>query len=132
MSTPSTCIRRLTDPTSAFSLVDTDDDVRAVAAACLLPVAETLSEKLSSADLERLLRALWDTFLDDCDELNSSVASVMELLGMSRMFQLIGDFREIHRMFTGRLLATPNVVSLYAEKPAGVYVLTLYYTLQRK
>lgn len=67
--------------------------MRAVAAACLLPVVETLSEKLSSMDLQRLLSALWDTFLDDSDELNSSVASVMELLSELCTFRTPVDTR---------------------------------------
>ena len=44
-------------------------------------------------DLQRLLSALWDTFLDDSDELNSSVASVMELLSELCIFGISVDTR---------------------------------------
>lgn len=87
------------DSSPTTRLVDTDDDVRAVAAACLLPVAEALSERLSFPDLERLLHALWDTFLEDSDELNSSVASVMELLSKySTCFQIPSNHPLIDRL----------------------------------
>lgn len=71
----------MTSFSSHVSLADNDDDVRAVAAACLLPVAEEIATRLPLPDLENLLEVLWDTFLDESDELNSSIASVMALLG---------------------------------------------------
>ncbi|KAJ9125342.1 hypothetical protein QFC22_000302 [Naganishia vaughanmartiniae] len=65
---------------SLLGLADADDDVRAVAAACLLPIADIITERLAPEGLSQLLDVLWNTFLEDSDELNSSIASVMELL----------------------------------------------------
>ncbi|KAJ9102249.1 hypothetical protein QFC19_004794 [Naganishia cerealis] len=65
---------------SLLGLADADDDVRAVSAACLLPIAGVITERLSHEALMKLLDVLWNTFLEETDELNSSIASVMELL----------------------------------------------------
>jgi len=63
------------------SLGDKDDDVRAVAASCLLPIASSLVEHLPEA-LDRVLLVLWNCLSDMKDDLSSSVGAVMELLGM--------------------------------------------------
>lgn len=63
-----------------FSLGDKDDDVRAVAASCLLPVAGHLVEQLPES-LDRVLLVLWSCLSDMKDDLSSSVGAVMELLG---------------------------------------------------
>lgn len=69
---------------SSSSLADADDDVRAVSAACLLPIADIITERLAPEGLSQLLDVLWNTFLEESDELNSSIASVMELLSKYR------------------------------------------------
>lgn len=53
-----------------------------MAAACLIPVAKHLVEKLESS-LDRVLLVLWQCLNDMKDDLNSSVGAVMDLLGMS-------------------------------------------------
>lgn len=63
-----------------LSLGDKDDDVRAVAASCLLPVAGHLVEQLPES-LDRVLLVLWSCLSDMKDDLSSSVGAVMELLG---------------------------------------------------
>ncbi|THV07958.1 SNF2 superfamily chromatin remodeling protein [Dendrothele bispora CBS 962.96] len=63
-----------------LGLGDKDDDVRAVAASCLLPIAGSLVEHLSEA-LDRVLLVLWSCLSDMKDDLSSSVGAVMELLG---------------------------------------------------
>ncbi|KAJ3567398.1 hypothetical protein NP233_g6399 [Leucocoprinus birnbaumii] len=63
-----------------LGLGDRDDDVRSVAATCLLPVAQHLVEHLPES-LERILVVLWHCLNDMKDDLSSSVGAVMDLLG---------------------------------------------------
>jgi TATA-binding protein-associated factor len=65
---------------AVLGLEDKDDDVRAVAAFCLLPVAGQLVEQLPES-LDRVLLVLWSCLSDMKDDLSSSVGTVMELLG---------------------------------------------------
>ena len=62
------------------SLGDGDDDVRSVAASCLLPVAGHLVAQLPE-ELSRVLAVLWNCLRGMRDDLSSSVGAVMELLG---------------------------------------------------
>lgn len=62
------------------SLGDHDDDVRAVAASCLLPVASQLVQQLPG-HLGRVIDVLWNCLAEMKDDLSSSVGAVMELLG---------------------------------------------------
>ena len=62
-------------------LGDRDDDVRSVAASCLLPVAGHLVNQLPE-ELSRVLAVLWSCLSDMKDDLSSSVGAVMELLGI--------------------------------------------------
>lgn len=64
------------------SLSDPDDDVRAVAASCLLPVAGHLVEQFPES-LDRVLLVLWNCLRGMKDDLSSSVGAVMDLLGKS-------------------------------------------------
>jgi TATA-binding protein-associated factor len=57
-----------------------DDDVRSVAAQCLIPIAHILVERLET-DLPRVLAVLWGSLESITDDLGSSVGAVMELLG---------------------------------------------------
>lgn len=63
-----------------YRLGDKDDDVRAVAASCLLPVAGHLVEQIPDM-LEQVLVVLWHCLSDMKDDLSSSVGAVMDLLG---------------------------------------------------
>ncbi|KAJ7632150.1 SNF2 superfamily chromatin remodeling protein [Roridomyces roridus] len=63
-----------------LGLGDRDDDVRSVAASCLLPVAGHLVEQLPET-LDRVLVVLWHCLSDMKDDLSSSVGAVMDLLG---------------------------------------------------
>lgn len=63
-----------------FSLGDYDDDVRVVAASCLLPVASQIVHQLPDC-LGRILDVLWNCLSGMKDDLSSSVGAVMELLG---------------------------------------------------
>jgi TATA-binding protein-associated factor len=67
---------------AVLGLSDRDDDVRAVAAACLLPVASHLVERLPDS-LDRVLAVLWTCLRDMKDDLSSSVGAVMDLLAKS-------------------------------------------------
>lgn len=62
-----------------LSFRDKDDDVRTVAAESLAPLAEHLVTRIPE-QLSTLLHILWDT-LRDVDDLNSSTAAAMKLLG---------------------------------------------------
>ena len=61
-------------------LGDRDDDVRSVAASCLIPVATHLVRQLPTC-LSLVLAVLWDCLGDMKDDLSSSVGAVMDLLG---------------------------------------------------
>ena len=67
---------------------DRDDDVRAVAASCLIPVAGHLVDRLPDT-LERVLNVLWSCLSDMKDDLSSSVGAVMDLLGCLFMICLL-------------------------------------------
>lgn len=62
-----------------YSLNDGDDDVKSVAASCLLPVAEHIVEQLPES-LDRVLVVLWQCLSNMKDDLSSSVGVVMDLL----------------------------------------------------
>lgn len=68
------------------SLGDRDDDVRAVAASGLLPIASHLVERLPES-LDRVLAVLWNCLRDMKDDLSSSVGAVMDLLGRWKLFR---------------------------------------------
>lgn len=61
-----------------LALRDQDDDVRSVAASSLLPVTSTL---VTLPELPELVHTLWDCLGEGTDELGSSTAAVMDLLG---------------------------------------------------
>jgi TATA-binding protein-associated factor len=61
-------------------LGDQDDDVRSVAASCLLPVAQQVVEQIPEA-LPQVLSVLWHCLAEIKDDLSSSVSAVMDLLG---------------------------------------------------
>ncbi|KAI0247046.1 SNF2 chromatin remodeling protein [Lactifluus subvellereus] len=65
---------------AVLGLGDRDDDVRSVAASCLIPVATHLVRQLPTC-LSLVLAVLWDCLGDMKDDLSSSVGAVMDLLG---------------------------------------------------
>ncbi|KAI0059098.1 hypothetical protein BV25DRAFT_1901802 [Artomyces pyxidatus] len=65
---------------AVLGLGDRDDDVRSVAASCLLPVATHLVRQLPTC-LSLVLSVLWSCLGDMKDDLSSSVGAVMDLLG---------------------------------------------------
>ncbi|KAF9019159.1 hypothetical protein BDZ89DRAFT_1139528 [Hymenopellis radicata] len=71
-----------------LGLSDPDDDVRVVAASCLLPVAVHLVGHLPES-LEQVLPVLWQCLSDIKDDLNSSVGAVMDLLGKLVVFDKV-------------------------------------------
>lgn len=75
---------------AALGLGDRDDDVRAVAATCLLPVAGRLVERFPES-LDRVLAVLWNCLRDMKDDLSSSVGAVMELLGKLVTYNKVTD-----------------------------------------
>jgi TATA-binding protein-associated factor len=72
------------------SLNDGDDDVKSVAASCLLPVAEHIVQQLPES-LDQILVVLWQCLSNMKDDLSSSVGVVMDLLG-ERWLIFLGNF----------------------------------------
>lgn len=66
--------------TMFHSLNDGDDDVKSVAASCLLPVAGHIVQQLPES-LDQILVVLWQCLSNMKDDLSSSVGVVMDLLG---------------------------------------------------
>jgi TATA-binding protein-associated factor len=62
-------------------LKDRDDDVRAVAASILIPIADSFVSH-SSNKIPEIVSVLWDCLKDLKDDLTASTASVMDFLGM--------------------------------------------------
>lgn len=95
---------------SLCSLGDDDDDVRSVAASCLLPVASQLVEYVPSS-LDRVLAVLWDCLSKLKDDLSSSVGAVMDLLGESLYC--------LNLLFThapsGKLVTYDEVIQILAD-----------------
>ncbi|CAE6520255.1 unnamed protein product [Rhizoctonia solani] len=63
-----------------IGLGDNDDDVRSVAASCLVPIAAEIVARLPDA-VPGVLEVLWSSLQDMKDDLGSSVGAVMDLLG---------------------------------------------------
>ncbi|KAF8744257.1 chromatin remodeling protein, partial [Rhizoctonia solani] len=63
-----------------IGLEDNDDDVRSVAASCLVPIAVEIVARLPGA-VPGVLGVLWASLQDMKDDLGSSVGAVMDLLG---------------------------------------------------
>lgn len=62
-----------------IGILDEMDDVVAVAASCLVPVAASVVEKLKVETVGCLVATLWDALVD-IDDLTSSTSSVLMLL----------------------------------------------------
>lgn len=61
-----------------LALRDQDDDIRSVAASALLPITSTLA---TLPELPSIVETLWNCLGEGTDELGSSTAAVMDLLG---------------------------------------------------
>ncbi|EJU05341.1 hypothetical protein DACRYDRAFT_113489 [Dacryopinax primogenitus] len=73
-----------------IGLKDSNDDVQSEAATCLLPIVTELVVYMPD-QLETVLSILWDAFVDMKDDLGSSIAAVMQLLGKLMSFsEVIG------------------------------------------
>lgn len=94
-----------------LGLGDRDDDVRSVAASCLLPVAEHIVAQLPEA-LDRVLVVLWHCLCDMKDDLSSSVGAVMDLLGWFLFFS--SSLCSSH-LLTGKLVSYEKVISILAD-----------------
>lgn len=92
-------------------LGDRDDDVRAVAATCLLPVASHLVERLPDS-LDRVLAVLWTCLRDMKDDLSSSVGAVMDLLGACN---LLYDFFGPIQSSAGKLVTYSKVIDILGD-----------------
>jgi len=68
-----------------IGLKDPNDDVQSEAASCLNPIVAELVQYLPE-HLDVVLNILWDAFVDLKDDLGSSIAAVMELLGKLMSF----------------------------------------------
>lgn len=68
---------------------DSDDDVRTVAAAALVPITGLLSSTLSRKALTKLFLALWDCLKEGGDELGSSIGALLDLLGKHTFYHIL-------------------------------------------
>lgn len=75
---------------AVLGLGDRDDDVRSVAASCLIPVATHLVRQLPTC-LSQVLAVLWNCLGDMKDDLSSSVGAVMDLLGKLVSYEEVID-----------------------------------------
>ncbi|KAG6814294.1 hypothetical protein H0H92_013419 [Tricholoma furcatifolium] len=91
-----------------LGLDDPDDDVRSVAASCLIPVAGHLVEQLPES-LSQVLLVLWRCLRNMKDDLSSSVGAVMDLLVEER-----SDIRD------ASLIAWKMAVSIVAANPTWI------------
>ncbi|KAJ3516729.1 hypothetical protein NLJ89_g947 [Agrocybe chaxingu] len=91
-----------------LGLGDRDDDVKSVAASCLLPVAEHIVKQLPES-LENIVVVLWRCLCDMKDDLSSSVGVVMDLLG--------------------KLVAYPRVIEILGQENSSLPLSTLAQTL---
>lgn len=97
-----------------FRLSDRDDDVRAVAATCLLPVASRIVERLPDS-LDRVLAILWTCLRDMKDDLSSSVGAVMDLLGECSSYiisQIPSNYPQANWLRIAKL-STSSVIQIY-------------------
>ncbi|KDQ06750.1 hypothetical protein BOTBODRAFT_39402 [Botryobasidium botryosum FD-172 SS1] len=76
---------------AVLGLSDGDDDVRSVAASCLIPVAAYLVERLPE-EIPRVTMVLWSCLENMKDDLGSSVGAVMALLGKLVTFDKVIAF----------------------------------------
>ncbi|CAJ0752198.1 15832_t:CDS:10 [Entrophospora sp. SA101] len=74
-----------------LGLKDSDDDVRAVAASILVPIADYFVTN-SSNKIPELVNVLWDCLKDLKDDLTASTASVMDLLVRSAVLNTLLTF----------------------------------------
>ncbi|CAG8530565.1 8145_t:CDS:10 [Ambispora leptoticha] len=74
-----------------LGLKDADDDVRAVAASILLPIADSFI-KLSAHNIPEVVTVLWDCLKDLKDDLTASTANVMDLLAKLFSFPSVLDY----------------------------------------
>ncbi|KAF9407514.1 TATA-binding protein-associated factor mot1, partial [Podila epigama] len=74
-----------------LGLQDQDDDVRAVSASTLVPIADNFVHKLPGR-IPDVVNVLWDCLAVLKDDLTSSTASVMDLLAKLFTFQQVLDF----------------------------------------
>ncbi|XP_060697914.1 TATA-binding protein-associated factor 172 isoform X1 [Hemiscyllium ocellatum] len=77
-------------PTIVDGLQDLDDDVRAVAAAALVPVVENLVQ-LQASEVPFIVNTLWDALLE-LDDLTASTNSIMTLLSSLLTYSQIQQY----------------------------------------
>ena len=107
-------------PDTFHRLGDRDDDVRSVAASCLLPVAGHLVAQLPE-ELSRVLAVLWSCLRDMRDDLSSSVGAVMELLGKRKLDVVLAPLTK--HTLTGKLVKYDEVIAILGNQ-AESYVPT--------
>ncbi|KAI0654791.1 SNF2 chromatin remodeling protein [Cubamyces menziesii] len=110
---------------AVLGLGDRDDDVRSVAASCLLPVATYLVERLPE-ELPRVLAVLWSCLSDMKDDLSSSVGAVMDLLGT---LHNVLKANSSDRPLEGQLVAYNQVIQIIADETQSHPITVLAPTL---
>ncbi|CAB4491398.1 unnamed protein product [Rhizophagus irregularis] len=77
-----------------LGLKDSDDDVRAVAASILIPIADSFVS-YSSNKIPEIVSVLWDCLKDLKDDLTASTASVMDFLAKLFSFPSVLEYMRI-------------------------------------
>lgn len=101
---------------SSHRLGDRDDDVRSVAANCLLPVATHLVRQLPER-LSLVLAVLWSCLSDMKDDLSSSVGAVMDLLGTQNLRIPCLTHNDV--LAVGKLVSYEEVISVLANESSS-------------
>jgi TATA-binding protein-associated factor len=96
---------------SQCRLGDNDDDVRSVAASCLVPIAAEIVSRLPDA-VPGVLEVLWKSLQEMKDDLGSSVGAVMDLLGA---YPRIHIRSSLTYTFAGTLVSLPSVIAILSD-----------------
>ena len=108
---------------SFTGILDEMDDVVAVAASCLVPVAASVVEKLKVETVGCLVSTLWDALLD-IDDLTSSTSSVLMLLARL-MAHPVGHGRSVlgYLYFVESILFEALVIKLMIKNKVVGFIL---------
>ena len=96
-----------------YRLGDENDDIRAIAASTLVPMAECLARHLSTEKFNSVLQILWKALLD-IDDLSSSTGSIMDLL--ARLYSIPSTMKAslaVNAPITPHLLRTSYFPRLF-------------------
>ncbi|KAF9583392.1 TATA-binding protein-associated factor mot1, partial [Lunasporangiospora selenospora] len=109
-----------------LGLQDQDDDVRAVSASTLIPIATNFVEKLPGR-IPDVVSVLWDCLAVLKDDLTASTASVMDLLAKLFSYQSVLDYMvqpkdERHTIASVRMAVLNTILTFLNMKTSAEWV----------